>query len=70
MQIELLKEEEAALLKNLIGQSDKIVICCHQNPDGDALGSCLALGEYLKSRITSWLAISDDEGNVSFKQLG
>ena len=48
MQIELLKEEEAALLKNLIGQSDKIVICCHQNPDGDALGSCLALGEYLK----------------------
>ena len=28
-----------------------------------------ALGKYLKSRITSWLAISDDEGNVSFKRL-
>ena len=28
-----------------------------------------ALGEYLKSRITSWLAISDDQGNLSFKQL-
>ena len=60
MQIELLKEEEAALLKNLIGQSDKIVICCHQNPDGDALGSCLALGEYLKQHgKTPTIAVPD-----------
>ena len=60
MQIELLKEEEAALLKNLIGQSDKIVICCHQNPDGDALGSCLALGEYLKQHSkTPTIAVPD-----------
>ena len=60
MQIELLKEEEAALLKNLIGQSDKIVICCHQNPDGDALGSCLALGEYLKQHgKTPKIAVPD-----------
>ena len=29
-----------------------------------------ALGNYLHSRIESWLAISDDEGNLSFKQLG
>ena len=60
MQIELLKEEEAALLKNLIGQSEKIVLCCHQNPDGDALGSCLALGEYLKQQgKTPLIAVPD-----------
>ena len=29
-----------------------------------------ALGNYLRSRIESWLAISDDEGNVAFKRLG
>lgn len=29
-----------------------------------------ALGNYLRSCIESWLAISDDEGNVAFKRLG
>lgn len=29
-----------------------------------------ALGNYLHSRIESWLAISDDEDNLSFKKLG
>ena len=24
------------------------MVCCHQNPDGDAIGSCLALAEYLR----------------------
>ncbi|MDD7319309.1 MAG: bifunctional oligoribonuclease/PAP phosphatase NrnA [Prevotella sp.] len=48
MYIEILKNDEAATLKSLIEQSEKIVLCCHQNPDGDALGSCLGLAEYLK----------------------
>ena len=48
MHIEILKDEEAALLKSLIEQYEKIVVCSHQNPDGDALGSCLGLAEYLK----------------------
>ena len=60
MQIELLKEEEVALLKSLINESEKIVVCCHQNPDGDALGSCLALGEYLKQHgKTPTIAVPD-----------
>ena len=28
-----------------------------------------ALGNYLRSRITSWLAVSDDEGNLEFREL-
>ncbi|WP_455094820.1 DHH family phosphoesterase [Prevotella koreensis] len=50
MHIEILKDEEAALLKSLIEQYEKIVVCSHQNPDGDALGSCLGLAEYLKRK--------------------
>ncbi|MCK5391490.1 MAG: bifunctional oligoribonuclease/PAP phosphatase NrnA, partial [Deltaproteobacteria bacterium] len=29
---------------NLIGESNRVLITSHQNPDGDALGSMLALG--------------------------
>ena len=31
----------------LIGRSHKIVLICHVNPDGDAIGSMLALYRYL-----------------------
>ena len=31
-------------LNELIGQSKKILITSHENPDGDALGSMLSLG--------------------------
>ena len=41
-------EQQEQLLK-LIEESESIVLCCHQNPDGDALGSCLAWAEVLKS---------------------
>lgn len=50
MRIEILKDEEASMLESLIVQSEKIVVCSHQNPDGDAIGSCLGLTEYLNRR--------------------
>ena len=34
-------------LKNLISNKHKIVITTHINPDGDAIGSSLALYNYL-----------------------
>lgn len=49
MDINLISQEEINQLKQLINQSDKIVICCHRNPDGDALGSMLGWAEYLRS---------------------
>lgn len=36
-------------LSNLFSSSENIVIFCHINPDGDAIGSQLALFHYLKS---------------------
>ena len=45
---ELLSQEQLKLLRTLIADSHNIVLCCHQNADGDALGSMLAWGEVLR----------------------
>ena len=50
MKIELLSEAEIATLQENIDNSNRIVICCHKSPDGDALGSSLALAEYLRTQ--------------------
>ena len=46
---ELLSHEECERLQSLIASSENIVICCHVNPDGDAIGSSLGWAEYLRS---------------------
>ena len=48
---DLITAEEMAQLEQLISESDTIVCVCHQNPDGDALGSCLGWAEVLKTRF-------------------
>lgn len=45
----ILNESECNMLRSLINDAETIVICCHMNPDGDALGSCLGWAEYLRS---------------------
>ena len=47
MNIDILTVAELERFRQLIGTSDKIVLCCHRNPDGDAVGSMLGLSEYL-----------------------
>jgi len=37
-------------LSNLLASSDNILLICHVNPDGDAIGSQLALYNYLKAQ--------------------
>jgi len=49
MNINILTDFEAEKFCSLIDTSDRIVICSHQNPDGDALGSCLGMAEYLQT---------------------
>lgn len=44
----ILTDAECVKLKELITGSNNIVICCHTSPDGDAIGSCLGLADYLK----------------------
>ena len=38
------KETPEEILARLVTQSDKILLCAHANPDGDAIGSLLGLG--------------------------
>ena len=46
---DLLEEQQLTLLKGLITEARDIVCVCHQNPDGDAVGSMLAWAELLKT---------------------
>lgn len=50
MHIELLTENEKENLLALISGAEKIVVCCHRRPDGDAVGSSLAWAEYLRMK--------------------
>lgn len=45
----LLTEQELFRLLQTIRQSRQIVVCAHRGPDGDAVGSSLALADYLQS---------------------
>ena len=45
---EIIRSEQLQLLTEIIKASDTIVCVCHQNPDGDALGACLAWAELLR----------------------
>ena len=45
----IITDEQQEQLEKLIRESETIVCVCHQNPDGDALGSCLAWAEVLRT---------------------
>ncbi len=45
---DILTKEQCELLSALIRESETIVCVCHQNADGDAIGSCLAWADYLR----------------------
>lgn len=49
MLADILTQEACEQLRTLISSSDTIICVCHQNPDGDALGSCLAWAEVLRA---------------------
>lgn len=49
MNINILTQQEAATIEKMIAASQRIVICCHKSPDGDAIGSSLGWCKYLQS---------------------
>jgi len=44
----IMTEGECSTLHSLVADSETIVLCCHQNPDGDAVGAVLAMGEVVR----------------------
>lgn len=45
----IIDDSQSQQLLKLIGEAENIVLCCHMNPDGDALGSCLGWADYLQT---------------------
>jgi len=43
----IMTEGECSMLRSLIDEAETIVLCCHQNADGDALGAMLGWGNVL-----------------------
>ncbi len=57
----ILTEEECRQLHSLIDHSDTIVLCCHTNPDGDAIGALLGLGNALQQMGKEPLMVAPDQ---------
>ena len=65
----VLKENEIQGLKQLLSDSEKIVITCHVSPDGDAIGSSLALYLLLKKLGKEVAVITPDQPLLSLRHL-
>ena len=61
MNLNILTEDQLAQLSQLISGAQNIIITCHTNADGDAIGSSLGWAEYLKSQGKAPTVIVPDQ---------
>jgi phosphoesterase RecJ-like protein len=57
----IITDEQQEQLRKLIDESQNIVITCHTNADGDAIGSSLGWAEYLRTQGKEPLIIVPDQ---------
>jgi phosphoesterase RecJ-like protein len=57
----IMTEGECSQLRSLLAQSETIVLCCHQNADGDALGAVLGMGEVLRQMGKDPVMVAPDQ---------
>ena len=57
----IMTEGECSMLRSLIADAETIVLCCHQNPDGDAMGSMLGWGAVLQQMGKEPLMVVPDQ---------
>lgn len=67
--LQILTKERAEELKTLLRNSRKIVLTCHQNPDGDALGSVLGFAEFLREMGKVPIVVLPDQYPDFFKWM-
>lgn len=58
---EIMTEGECSQLRSLINNAETIVLCCHLNADGDALGAMLGWAEVLKVMGKEPLVVAPDQ---------
>lgn len=49
---DIMTAEELGALTAFVAQSARCVLVCHTNPDGDAIGSCLAMASYVRYKTS------------------
>ncbi len=57
----IMTEGECSQLRSLINNAETIVLCCHVNADGDALGSMLGWAELLRTMGKDPLMVAPDQ---------
>ena len=57
----IMTEGECSTLRSLIADAESIVLCCHQNPDGDAMGAMLGWGAVLQQMGKEPLMVVPDQ---------
>jgi len=57
----IMTDGECSLLRSLIDGAESIVLCTHQNPDGDAMGSTLGFAEALRLMGKDSLVVVPDQ---------
>ena len=58
---EIMTEGECSQLHSLINNAETVVLCCHVNADGDALGSMLGWAEVLRALGKEPLVVAPDQ---------
>ena len=61
MDINIMTSDQVAQMSHLIATSQTILITCHKSPDGDAIGSCLGLAEFLRAQGKETTVIVPDQ---------
>jgi len=61
MTLDILQEDQLAQLNQLISDAQTIIVICHKNPDGDAIGSSLGWAEYLRIKGKDPVVIVPDQ---------
>ena len=57
----IMTDGECTQLRSLIDNAETIVVVCHTNPDGDAIGSLLGWGEVLRQCGKEPLLVAPDQ---------
>ena len=58
---DIMTEAQCSQLRTLLDGAQLVVLCCHQNPDGDALGSMLGMGEVLRQMGKEAVMLAPDQ---------
>ena len=57
----IMTEGECSTLRSLVADAETVVLCCHQNPDGDAMGAMLGWGAVLQQMGREPLMVVPDQ---------